>query len=71
MSAAGDVADHRGRGLGTAMTCAAKDAVGDADELASAPNRVGVSVAEFNPDRDPGGAHAERVVEAPRSTFRR
>lgn len=26
-------ADHRGRGLGTAVTCAAMDAAGDADEL--------------------------------------
>jgi arginase family enzyme len=39
--------------------------------LAAAPNLAGVSVADFNPDRDPDGAHAERVVEALHSTFRR
>jgi arginase family enzyme len=39
--------------------------------LAAAPNLVGASVADFNPDRDPDGAHARRVVEALRSTFRR
>ena len=39
--------------------------------LAAAPNLIGVSVADFNPDRDPDGAHAHRVVEALRSTFRR
>jgi arginase len=38
--------------------------------LAAAPNLVGASVADFNPDRDPDGAHAERVVRALRSTFR-
>ena len=32
--------------------------------LAAAPNLVGVSVADFNPDRDPGGIHAARIVEA-------
>ncbi len=32
--------------------------------LAAAPNLVGVSVADFNPDRDPDGAHANRVVGA-------
>jgi len=32
--------------------------------LASAPNLVGISIADFNPDRDPDGAHAARVVEA-------
>lgn len=31
--------------------------------LAAAPGLIGVSVADFNPDRDPGGAHAARVVE--------
>lgn len=31
--------------------------------LAAAPNLLGVSVADFNPDADPGGAHAARVVE--------
>jgi len=42
-----------------------------AQPLAAAPNLVGVSVADFNPDRDPDGIHAERVVEALHSTFRR
>jgi arginase len=32
--------------------------------LAAAPNLVGVSVADFNPDRDPKGVHAARVVDA-------
>ena len=32
--------------------------------LATAPNLVGISVADFNPDRDPDGAHAARVVDA-------
>lgn len=32
--------------------------------LAAAPNLLGVSVADFNPDRDTGGIHAARVVEA-------
>jgi arginase family enzyme len=31
--------------------------------LAAAPNLIGVSVADFNPDRDPEGAHASRVVD--------
>jgi arginase len=39
--------------------------------LAAAPNLVGVSVADFNPDRDPNGVYAGRVVEALQSTFRR
>jgi arginase family enzyme len=39
--------------------------------LAAAPDLAGVSVADFNPDRDPDGAHAARVVEALHSTFRR
>jgi arginase len=39
--------------------------------LAAAPNLAGVSIADFNPDRDPDGAHAERVVEALHSAFRR
>jgi arginase family enzyme len=39
--------------------------------LAAAPNLIGVSVADFNPDRDPDGEHAHRVVEALQSTFRR
>jgi arginase len=34
-----------------------------AGPLAAAPNLIGVSVADFNPDRDPEGAHARRVVE--------
>jgi arginase family enzyme len=32
--------------------------------LAAAPNLVGVSVADFNPDRDPEGVHVARVVDA-------
>jgi arginase len=32
--------------------------------LFAAPNLLGVSVADFNPDRDADGAHAARVVEA-------
>jgi arginase family enzyme len=32
--------------------------------LAGAPNLAGISVADFNPERDPDGAHAKRVVEA-------
>ncbi len=32
--------------------------------LAAAPNLLGISVADFNPDRDPDGMHAARVVEA-------
>jgi len=32
--------------------------------LVAAPNLVGMSVADFNPDRDPDGAHAARVVDA-------
>jgi hypothetical protein len=32
--------------------------------LAGAPNILGVSVADFNPDRDADGTHAARVVEA-------
>ncbi|HEX2360053.1 MAG TPA: arginase family protein [Solirubrobacterales bacterium] len=32
--------------------------------LVAAPNLLGVSVADFNPDRDPDGAHAARVVDA-------
>jgi arginase len=31
--------------------------------LAAAPGLIGVSVADFNPDRDPDGVHAARVVE--------
>jgi arginase len=31
--------------------------------LAAAPSLIGVSVADFNPDRDPDGIHAARVVE--------
>ncbi len=31
--------------------------------LAAAPGLIGVSVADFNPDRDPEGVHAARVVE--------
>ena len=32
--------------------------------LAAAPNLVGVSIADFNPDRDPAGDHAARTVDA-------
>ena len=32
--------------------------------LAAAPNLLGMSVADFDPDRDVGGVHAARVVEA-------
>ena len=32
--------------------------------LIGVPNLVGVSVADFNPDRDADGTHAARVVEA-------
>jgi len=32
--------------------------------LAGAPNLAGISVADFNPDRDADGVHAERVVAA-------
>ncbi len=32
--------------------------------LVSAPNLLGVSVADFNPDRDADGTYAARVVEA-------
>jgi arginase len=39
--------------------------------LAAAPNLVGVSLADFNPDRDADGAQAARVVKALHSTFRR
>ena len=32
--------------------------------LVAAPNLLGVSVADFNPDRDPDGGDAVRVVDA-------
>jgi arginase len=32
--------------------------------LIAAPNLVGISIADFEPDRDPDGAHAARIVEA-------
>lgn len=32
--------------------------------LVAASNHLGMSVADFNPDRDPDGAHAERIAEA-------
>ena len=35
-----------------------------AGPLATAPNLVGTSVADFNPDADPNGSHARRVVDA-------
>ncbi len=31
--------------------------------LAAAPDLIGVSIADFNPDRDPDGSYAARVVE--------
>jgi arginase len=37
--------------------------------LVAAPNLLGVSVADFNPEGDPAGAHAARVVEALESLF--
>jgi arginase family enzyme len=39
--------------------------------LASAPNLLGVSVADFNPDQDVAGAYATQVVEALASMFGR
>jgi arginase len=38
--------------------------------LVTAPNLLGVSVADFNPDRDTDGLHATRVVEALESLCR-
>jgi arginase len=38
--------------------------------LVAAPNLLGVSVADFNPDRDPDGSHAARIVEALGSLWR-
>jgi arginase len=32
--------------------------------LAAAPNLLGVSIADFNPDRDPDGVHAQKVADA-------
>jgi arginase family enzyme len=37
--------------------------------LAAQPNLLGVSLADFNPDRDADGSHAARVVEALESLF--
>lgn len=37
--------------------------------LVAAPNLLGLSVADFNPDRDADGTHAARVVEALTSLF--
>jgi arginase len=37
--------------------------------LVAAPNLLGASVADFNPDNDPDGTHAARVVEALKSLF--
>jgi arginase len=31
--------------------------------LAAATNLIGISIADFNPDRDPDGTHAQRVVD--------
>ena len=38
--------------------------------LVAAPNLLGVSVADFNPDKDPDGTHAARVVDALGSLWR-
>jgi arginase len=38
--------------------------VGLVGPLVAAPNLLGVSVADFNPDRDADGRHAARIVEA-------
>jgi len=38
--------------------------------LVAAPDLLGVSVADFNPDRDPDGTHAAHVVEALESLWR-
>jgi arginase len=38
--------------------------------LVDAPNLLGVSVADFNPDKDPDGTHAARVVDALGSLWR-
>jgi arginase len=38
--------------------------LGLARPLVSAPNIAGISIADFNPDRDPNGTHAARIVEA-------
>jgi arginase len=38
--------------------------------LVAAPNLLGVSVADFNPERDPDGTHAARIVEALGSLWR-
>lgn len=35
-----------------------------AQPLVAAPNLLGISVADFNPDRDPDGIYARRVVDA-------
>jgi arginase len=40
------------------------DLLGLVRPLVAAPTLLGVSVADFNPDRDADGAHAARVVEA-------
>jgi len=39
--------------------------------LAAAPNLLGLSVADFNPDRDLDGTHAARIVRAIASLFER
>jgi arginase len=41
-----------------------EDLIALARPLAAAPSLSGISVADFNPDRDPGGVYAQRVVEA-------
>ena len=32
--------------------------------IAAAPDLVGISIADFEPDRDPDGTHAARIVDA-------
>ncbi len=46
------------------------DLLGLLRPLVVAPTLLGVSVADFNPDRDPDGAHAARVVDALESLWR-
>ena len=39
----------------------------DANRWSAAPNLIGISVADFNPDRDPDGSQARHVVDALRT----
>jgi arginase len=47
------------------------DLVDLARPLVEAPNLLGVSIADFNPDRDPDGTYAAQVVDALGSMFER